>query len=84
MERGSSVKVMLILSIIVVAIVAHKMWRDAGVTEVGAVVLGGVTGVIGGGFAYLILGNLLSDSVFFIVVVIGGLVLYGVSSKNDK
>jgi hypothetical protein len=78
------VKVILILSILVVAIVAHKMWRDSGVTEVGAVVLGGVTGVIGGGFAYLILGNLLSDSVFFIVVVIGGLVLYGVSSKNDK
>ena len=84
MGRGASVKIMPILSIIVVAIVAHKMWRDAGVTEGGAVVLGGVTGVIGGGFVYLILENLLSDSGFLIFVVIGGLALYGVSLKNDK
>ena len=77
-------KVVLILSILVVAFVAHKMWRDSGVTEAGAVVLGGATGVIGGGFAYLILENLLSDSGFLIVVIIGGLALYGISSKNDK
>lgn len=77
-------KVVLILSILVVAIVAHKMWRDSGVTEAGAVVLGGATGVIGGGFAYLILENLLSDSGFLLFVVIAGLIIYGVSTKNDK
>lgn len=76
--------VVLILSILVVGIVAHKLWRDSGVTDVGAVVLGTATGVIGGGFAYLILKNLLSDSGFLIFVVIGGLALYGLSSKNDK
>ncbi len=77
-------KIILILAIVVVGIVAHKLWRDSGVTEGGAVVLGGATGVIGGGFAYLILENLLSDTGFLILVVIGGLIVYGVSTKNDK
>jgi len=77
-------KIILILSIVVVGVVANKLWRDSGVTGFGAVVLGGVTGVIGGGFAYLILENLLSDSVFLIVVLIGGFIVYGVSTNSDK